>query len=332
MSKFIFVGDLHLRGNNPRNRIDDYQEAADMKLREILRGADDLNADAILIPGDVWDRPEVAIGVLLHYAKILNTSPCPIYTTIGNHDIYGYNLSTYERSSLKLLELLVDKLHVLGPSDVEYVNGAYITATPYSGDMDIDGYGYGGPLPEETDDDIPRIHLAHGMLLDHKPPFDRYTLIDDCKTSADLVLVGHDHLGFGVHKRKDGKIFCNPGALMRMSASINEIERPVQVAIITIDDTTWLKFARIDIQLMPLECAKPGDEVLDRSKIDEAKARQYAMDNFSTLIQSHTGQKVIADVNQIVEEIAKQGEYAPEVVKTALEILDRQREIMGASV
>lgn len=66
MSKFLFVGDLHLRGNNPRNRIDDYQEAADMKLREILRGAEDLNADAILIPGDVWDRPEVAIGVLLH--------------------------------------------------------------------------------------------------------------------------------------------------------------------------------------------------------------------------------------------------------------------------
>lgn len=332
MAKFLFVGDLHLRGNNPRNRIDDYQAAADTKLHEVLRMAEDIHADAILIPGDIWDRPEVAIGVLLHYANILKTSPCPIYTTIGNHDIYGYNLSTYERSSLKLLELLVDKLHVLGASDVEYVNGAYITATPYSGDMDIDGYGYGDPSPKEIDDDLPRIHLAHGMLLDHKPPFDRYTLVDDCKTFADLVLVGHDHTGFGIVKRVDGKTFCNPGALMRMSASINEIERPVQVAVITIDDNTWLKFARIDVQLIPLESAKPGDEVLDRSKIDEAKARQYAMDNFSALIQSHTGQKVIADVNQIVEEIAKQGEYAPEVVKTALEILDRQREAMGATV
>lgn len=29
MVKFLFVGDLHLRGTNPRNRIDDYKEAAD---------------------------------------------------------------------------------------------------------------------------------------------------------------------------------------------------------------------------------------------------------------------------------------------------------------
>ena len=27
MVKFLFVGDLHLRGTNPRNRIDDYKEA-----------------------------------------------------------------------------------------------------------------------------------------------------------------------------------------------------------------------------------------------------------------------------------------------------------------
>lgn len=329
MSKFIFVGDLHLRGNNPRNRIDDYQTAANNKLCEILRMASEIEADAILIPGDIWDRPEVSIGVLLHYASILNTSPCPIYTTVGNHDIYGYNLSTYARSSLKLLELLVNGLHVIGLADAIAVGmgDSYITATPYSGDMDIDGFGYGfNDGYSGIYDDTPRIHIAHGMLLDHKPPFDRYTLVDNCKTDADLILVGHDHTGFGVIKRSDGKIFCNPGALMRMSASINEIERPVQVAVITVEKLN------IDVQLVPLASAKPGDEVLDRSKIDEAKARQYAMDNFSMLIQTHVGQSATVDINQIVDAIAKQEEYAPEVVKTALEIIDRQREVMGATV
>lgn len=33
MVKFLFVGDLHLRGTNPRNRIDDYKEAAKQKLK-----------------------------------------------------------------------------------------------------------------------------------------------------------------------------------------------------------------------------------------------------------------------------------------------------------
>ena len=37
MVKFLFVGDLHLRGTNPRNRIDDYKEAAKQKLRKFLR-------------------------------------------------------------------------------------------------------------------------------------------------------------------------------------------------------------------------------------------------------------------------------------------------------
>lgn len=32
MVKFLFVGDLHLRGTNPRNRIDDYKEVAKQKL------------------------------------------------------------------------------------------------------------------------------------------------------------------------------------------------------------------------------------------------------------------------------------------------------------
>lgn len=327
MNKFIFVGDLHLRGNNPRNRIDDYQTAADNKLREVLRMAGEIQADAILIPGDIWDRPEVSIGVLLHYASILNVSPCPIYTTVGNHDIYGYNLSTYARSSLRLLELLVSDLHVIGMGTTAVgMVDSYITATPYSNDMDIDGFGYGFNDGNNGYDGTPRIHIAHGMLLDHKPPFDRYTLVDDCKTDADLILTGHDHTGFGIIKRRDGKIFCNPGALMRMSASINEIERPVQVAVITVDKSN------IDVQLVPLVSAKPGDEVLDRSKIDEAKARQYAMDNFSMLIQTHVGQSATVDINQIVDAIAKQEEYAPEVVKTALEIIDRQREVMGATV
>ena len=324
MNKFLFIGDLHLRGNNPRNRIDDYQTAADDKLIEVESIASYYDADAILIPGDIWDRPEVSIGVLLHYADILNNASCPIYTTIGNHDIYGYNLSTYGRSSLKLLELLVDNLHVLKGDSTVTFSDAYVTATPYSGEIDIDGYGY--TVPQTTPTDKKRIHIAHGMLLDHKPPFDRYTLVSDCITDADFILTGHDHTGYGIIKRPDGKMFCNPGALMRMSASISEIERPIRYALITVDGDD------ITVALEPLQSAKPGDEVLDRSKIDEAKARQYAMDNFSMLIQSHTGQTATVDINQIVDAIAKQEEYAPEVVKTALEIIDRQREAMGATL
>jgi exonuclease SbcD len=327
MYRFLIVGDLHLRGNNPRNRIDDYPTAAKKKLREVFTLAAKHKVEAILQPGDVFDRPEVSISVLLDYAELLKESPVPIYTTLGNHDVYGYNTGSYHRTSLKLLEMLVPQLHVI-VSESDYVTlgsgRLWVTATPYSQRMDIDGYGYG----TETDSPNRRmthIHLAHGMLLDHKPPFDRYSDLYKVPSNADLVISGHDHLGYGVYKRADGVTFCNPGSLLRMSASVHEIERTVQIALATINTAS----ASVQIDLIPLRCAKSGDEVLDRSGIEETRERQYAMEAFSTLIQTHTGGKVLMDVNHIIETIAAEEHVAPEVVKAALAVIDQQREAVG---
>lgn len=328
MVKFLFVGDFHLRGNNPRNRTDSYPDAAKEKLREVFKIAVDRGVDAILQPGDVFDRPEVSIAVLLEYAEVLKESPVDIYCTIGNHDIYGYNTDSYSRTSLRLLEMLVPKLHVIrsaSDTPIYFERGkyaVYLTATPYSRDMDIDGYGY-GPDTEYPDKDHIGVHIAHGMLLDHKPPFDRYSDLYKVDTTADVILTGHDHLGYGIyHRNADDKLFINPGSLLRMSASVNEMERQVQVALITIDDIK----GTYDAEMIPITVAKPGDEVLDRSKIEEEKERQYAMDNFSALIQGHTGNKVLMDINQIIDQVAAEEKYSPEVVKTALQIIDSQRE------
>lgn len=330
--KLLFTGDWHLRGNNPRNRIDDYPTAAVEKLREVFKIATANDADFILMPGDVWDRPEVSIAVLLSFAAVLKASPVPVYATIGNHDIYGYNTTSYSRSSLKLLEMLVDQFHVI--TDATAVNlstlagqggkySVYLTATPYSRLMDIDGYGYGPDEP--TGENTVNVHIAHGMLLDHKPPFDRYSDLYKVPTTADIVLTGHDHLGYGIYNRADGVTFCNPGSLLRISASVNEIERPIQVALVSINTIT----ASRTLEFIPLSCAKPGDEVLDRSTIAEAKERQYAMEAFSTLIQGHTGGKVLMDVNQIIETIAAEEHVDADVVKAALAVIDQQREAVG---
>lgn len=321
MIRFLYTGDWHLRGTNPRNRIDDYVAAVEEKLQEIYSLAEKWDCKAIIMPGDVWDRPEVSISVLLSFAKLLAWSPVEIYATPGNHDVYGYNVSTYERSSLKLLELLVPQLHVLtDPSVAVYFPGVRVTFSPFSSKMDINGYGYSPEVPPSATTPHYNIHVAHGMLLNHKPPFDRYTDINDVQTTADMVLTGHDHTGYGIYNRSDGKVFCNPGALMRLAASHTEIERPIQVALITVDD------GKSNIELIPLQCAKPGEEVLDRSKIEAETARQYAMDTFSAAIQTSVGEKVIMDVNQIIETIAAQEGSAPHIVKAALEAIDAQRE------
>lgn len=322
MVKLLWVGDLHLRGTNPRNRKDDYAAAVKTKLWEVFKIASDNQVAAILEAGDTWDRPEVSTGVLLDFADVLAESPVPIYTTAGNHDIYGYNLSTYRRTSLALLERLVPNFHVINdPSEpvMFTTEPVQVSFTPYSGRIDHDGYGYSpeGLAAETTG--LFKIHVAHGMLLDHTPPFDRFTLVQEVETTADLVLTGHDHIGYGLFKRKDGKTFLNCGSLTRLSASVSEIERTIQVALISVEN------GQCDIQLIPLATAKPGIEVLDRSHIEAEQKRQYAMESFSTLVQSGTGEKVLVDIDSIVSAIADQENMAPEIVRLTLEKINEQR-------
>ncbi|WP_332648815.1 metallophosphoesterase family protein [Lysinibacillus sp. 54212] len=312
--KFLYFGDVHIRGKNPRNRTDDYKESLKAKLREIWKLAEYNKVDGVLCPGDIFDRPEVTNSVLLEFAEVFKECPTNFYTTPGNHDVYSYNLDTYKRTSLRILELIVPQLHVITDAsrNVTFGKEVAISFQPYDQFIDKDGYGYtpGNPLKDHF-----KIHIAHGMLLDHDPKvFDRYTYVGTVKTEADLVLTGHDHLGFGIYNRADGKVFMNSGAICRLAASEAEIERKVQVALITVENKQLE-----GIELIDLRSAKPGNEILDRSQIEADQQRQYAMDEFAALIQTEDGGKAVVDLNAIIESIAEKEGYAPEVVRIALE-------------
>lgn len=314
--RFLKVGDPHIRGANPRNRKDNYKEALRNKIQDIHQLAKDHQVEAILCMGDIFDKPEVSTGVLLEFADLLTESPVPWYTTPGNHDLYSYNLATYNRTSLNLLERLVPRFHVIkDPTQAQYFVGdeveVAITFTPFTSQIDRDGYGYSQEtqaLPSEAF----KIHVAHGMLLDHVPPFDRFTLVQDVQTNADLVLTGHDHTGYGVYRRADGKVFVNAGSITRLSASVAEIERPIQVGLIEV-----FPGKRCEVQLIPLPSAKEGHEVLDRSRIEAEKKRQYAMEGFAAAIQTSDGAAVV-DIESVMSQIAKQENIKPDIVKKAL--------------
>lgn len=343
--RFIFVGDPHARGTNPRNRKDDYRQALAEKFREVFQKAAANEVEAILLAGDTFDIPDVANGVLNEFADLLNESPVHLYTTAGNHDIPGYNIEAYANTSLRLLERIVPKLRVINdPSHRVYFgrhDEVQLTFTPYSGKIDLDGYGYspedfaGGMRPDPEPGNSRyghkpyKIHVAHGMLLDHTPPFDRFTLVQEVKTTADLVLTGHDHTGYGIYRRADGKVFCNPGSLTRLSASLSEMERTLQVALIEVQTQAGLTLGdwkhTMRIELLPLQCAKPGEDILDRSKIEADQQRQYAMESFAALVQTGTGEKILLDIPQIIDTIAEQNEIPASVREIALAKIEEAR-------
>ena len=310
--KLLFIGDIHFRATSPRNRKDDYLNTLEAKLLECWEIAKRYNVQAILQPGDVFHSPEVSIPTLLKAVEIFNRCPVPFYTTPGNHDLHGYNLDSYGRTSLRLLDMLCERLYV-GLSD-EHQTGddtTNITFQPYTSSIDTSDYLY--RYLSLSDAFTVNVRVIHSMLLDHDLPYEaRYTNLYNLETNADIILSGHDHCGYGVIKRQDGKLFVNPGALMRLTASEAEMNRTVQVAIIDTETRT--------AELVPLTTAKPAVEVLDRSKLEEKKERLYAMEDFAALIKTTDGQAVM-NLDEIITNIGKQEAIPDEVVRKAIHLL-----------
>jgi len=331
MRRFVVTGDLHFKGVNPKARLDNYMEAIIAKLYEVFKIAKNTEADAIIIPGDLFDSPNMSWGTVAELSRILKSAPCLILVIPGNHDLYGGNPTSKTRTPYNLLATLqlvwdLTENHYLVTN---HNGGVIVTGHSFTVDTDTEA-GRDQFFPSSVTDletrEFTSIHVVHSMLLDRSPGFDiRHTLISQVKTTANVIISGHDHTGFGVVRRDDGVLFINPGALCRLSAHASEIERQVQVAVLTVNDD-----GQCSAELVPLLSAKPGDQVLSREHIEEAQARNEKLDEFLSLLASE-GESKFLEVRDIVEDIAAR-ENIPANVKTeALERLGRARERVAKS-
>jgi len=174
------------------------------------------------------------------------------------------------------------------------------------------------------------IHVAHGMLLDY--PLGRYTLIDDVANhpdAPDVLICGHEHIGFGAIKRGN-TTFINPGALCRLTAHPAEIERQVQVCLLTIehDDSGQTGDFAISTELIPLQSARPGHEVLSREHLEEQASREELISSFMALL-AEEGEGKFLETRDIVEDIARREHIPQDVVDEALKRIGQAREVLG---
>lgn len=312
--RFLFLTDTHIRGTNPQNRKDDFLKTLFDKMTEVFDLAKQNNVDIIIHGGDVFDRPDISPSIVRHFILLLNKYTLPIYAVAGNHDIYGQNPLTLTRTMLGLIDS-TDLLHIMKPGEVKIFEDG-----PIKIQLTGQGYFYGIDdkfkkesyiIKKEKEVDY-AIHIVHGMLLE-KPFFKNmnYTLIDEIlDTEADVTLSGHYHSGFDV-KIFNNKYFVNPGSLVRINNSLNELTRKPRVALIDIN------IKGIVINEIKLESALPGHEVLDRSKVEASEFRERKLSQFIQSIYS-TGEFQTTNIYNIIEEISKQQDLEDNVVKEAL--------------
>ena len=329
--KLIYMTDSHYRGTNPKARMDIFQEAIDAKFREVFALAAELaetHKVIIVHGGDLFDSPDTAYSVSGDLAALLAQAPCPVYVCPGNHEIYGYNLDTLPRTALGFLAR-VGIVKLLNQEPVSVAGWAdfsvYLTGQGFHHDMDRTGRDY---LVERINDDmtpkIHHVHVVHGMLVERPLPYEvAHTIVKDCKTNADVILSGHEHLGYGLIKRADGVWFCNPGALGRVSAKIEEMHRQIRVAVFTFTKDG------ISAELVPLRSARPGSAVLSRDHLIQAAEREERTAQFLALLASDRETRLL-DVREIVNHIAD-SEALPEPVRVeALNRLGKARELLSA--
>ncbi|WMM26548.1 metallophosphoesterase [Tissierella sp. MB52-C2] len=312
--KLLFFTDTHIRGNTPKNRKDIFVDTLEQKLIEINEIIKKNKIDFVLHGGDLFDRPDVSIAVASKFAMILDKIQVPFYLISGNHDIYGHNPDTVNRTMLGLLDAL-GVVNLVKSGDKIFLQKDNIkiqlTGQPYVYDIDaLDKRDY--YILKDVDNDVNfSIHMVHGMLLDK--PFIKgvpYTLIDDIKdTLADITLCGHYHSGFKTTKIDD-KFFINPGSLVRVTNSLREIERIPKVIIIELEED-------IKIREIPLQSASPGTDVLDRQEIEKNLFKNERMAEFKQTIDATLDFEKM-DINEVLIEVSTAEDVGEEIKVEAL--------------
>lgn len=369
--RLLVTGDLHWQGANPRARTDDFMDALRAKLDEVFKIAHRDNVNAIVVPGDIFQSPRVSLSVLGAFARFLQRhSHPPILTVAGNHDLFSGNPHTIGRTPYALLHML-DMIQDL--QRIPYMlSGDFAKYTAYlNRDQHTDpepdsepryivtGHGY----DIDTDRDIEQylvaredyaqikpapihIHVVHGMALPKSPGYElRHTLLADIaaqENAPDLLIVGHDHLGFGVQRLESANpngemVAINPGALCRLSAHPAEIARAVEVCEIeiiappdNIDIPPWETGKPVFLpELIPLDSARPGHEVLSRAALEAAAEKQDRINTFLGLV-AQEGEARFMELRDIIEDMARR-EAIPDVVRReALRRIGEAREVVGA--
>lgn len=322
--KFLFFTDTHIRGTSPQNRKDNFSETLHTKIREVLEIAKQNNVDVLLHGGDIFDRPDISPSLVRELVLLLNDFSFPIYAVAGNHDIYGQNPLTLNRTMLGLLDG-IGIMKIIKPKEkVFFQAGAkkiQLTGQSYFYGIDAPEYRDSYIVEKDTDTDF-AIHMVHGMLLE-KPFFEgmAYTLINNIvSTQADITLSGHYHTGFDT-KYIDGKYFINPGSVVRINNSLSEFFRKPKVILIDLNE--GLKITEI-----PLKTCQPGDDVLDRSKVEAISFREKKLSAFVQSVYS-TGHYDTIDINNLMEEISRQENLGDEVIKEALKRIGSVQELFS---
>ena len=326
MLKFLLIGDRHNSENTPSSRIDnDYALTCEQKDMEIMHIAKTHGVNAILHPGDFFTDSDKKLGNEF-MGKIVNrwrSCGIPLIGIAGNHDLIGNNIDSLPSTTAGLLDSILGSINLFKIIK----NGEIVSFTDGTITVNITGTNFhkGMDRPENIGDYVVtnktadyHIHIVHGMLTAKSyGKLFRHTIIDQiANTHADITFCGHDHVGFGTINYKN-KWFVNPGAVVRLSSAENELNRTVKVVLVTIDKDG------ISLTDIPLTSARPSNEVLSRTHIEEAQEKEA----YEDFIKDGVRKLKLGDslsINEVLDNIYQRDEIPEKIRKSITDSIARK--------
>jgi len=298
MTRFLFYTDLHLAGENPRHRIDDFSRALLDKLKEIYVLAESEGCQFVAFGGDFFNSHRMfSYGVIDDAMDVVCSSPVRTYMVVGEHDLYGHNIDTYGSSTLAHVVRRCGTIEILWePLDF----GEVVLYGKHEPDKMADA------MVTVVDPEKVNVLVCHELLTPNPVPFeviDTATL-QDCP--FDMVVSGDLHDGFDTH-RVGNTYFVNPGSLARRSTA--DAGRWPQVAIIDVE-----KGKKPVVDLRRLECAKHGHEVFGESIAEVARrGEEFDAEGFAKELMEFEAESV--DVHELVQKAGAKAGLRTEVLE-----------------
>lgn len=266
--KFLYGSDFHLRDSRPRNRIDDFYKNQFLELGEIANLVVEYDVDALLCGGDLLHVPKPShelIKDLIGFSRYINVS---ILCAVGNHDVTGFQMQSIGSNGIGVLfeaggfEELTEKVF---EEEKIYIKGIHAKVRE-------DGCGY---MIDSKYDGFTRLIVSHNYIIPSETmPFE-FMHPKDVPTNADLILLGHYHQAFDTVVGNTR--FLNAGSLSRWS--INEQHIPT---VLLIDITNGI----VNIEKIPLSCAKKAEEIFDLAKVGMEKEKEDQLKSFMESLEN----------------------------------------------
>ncbi len=314
MKRFLFLTDTHFRDQAPRSRIDNIRDSQFAKLGEIIEIVRENNIDAVLHGGDFFDNKRPShklVADLIDWAREISV---PIYCTIGNHDVTGYNLDSVNNSGLGVLfesDAITPLNTIAYDKEKIVIKAVHVNAhakTNFDKDYLISDAKY---------KDYTKIIVSHNYVIPTPVPFEGFVHPRDVKTNADLVLCGHYHEPF--EEVFGTTHWINPGPLCRWRSS-DRFKHP-KVLIITVDNTGVRS-----VEHIILKSVKPASEVFDIEALETEKQQEDDIKKFVDSLEKTDFQDV--DIERIIRTTGAHQNIPPDIIDEALTRVKKAKEVL----